>query len=265
MVVRRGVNDQPSLRWPRISAAAAASCASSSTWTSARPTAGVWTTSSRRRDHHRDQRTLGARAGRAQLPRRGRDPLPLPRRQGRDRGNRIGHRSAAPTPEPACRPTASSTPACSRRLATTSGRCCATAQTTKRSRHGYARSGRSGPTATPSCAGTRRSSDPRSRCPTSAAEARSAILRSAASPPTGCSGPARPGPGGCESSPERRSELLARAVPCELVGHRPAWFVGVGKWVVAARGSIGGIDSACSGDRDALVARRGGEGDYPGS
>ena len=47
MVVKRGVNEDGILAaWPGTSAAPATSCASSSTWTSARPTAGGWTTSS---------------------------------------------------------------------------------------------------------------------------------------------------------------------------------------------------------------------------
>ena len=49
MVVKRGVNDaRRSCRWRATSAAPATSCASSSTWTSARPTAGAWTTWCRR-------------------------------------------------------------------------------------------------------------------------------------------------------------------------------------------------------------------------
>ena len=38
-----------------------------------------------------DRRRAAARAGRGQLPRRGRPPLPLPRRQRRDRRDRLGH------------------------------------------------------------------------------------------------------------------------------------------------------------------------------
>ena len=49
------------------------------------------------------------------LPRRGREPLPLPRRRRRDRRDRVGHagRSAATARAPASRPRAGSTPACS--------------------------------------------------------------------------------------------------------------------------------------------------------
>ena len=91
MVVKRGVNDDRSSRWPSTSAAPATSCGSSSTWTSAPPTAGGWTTSSQPPRSASDQRTLAARAASAQLPGRGREPLPLPRRGRRDRRHRLGH------------------------------------------------------------------------------------------------------------------------------------------------------------------------------
>jgi GTP 3',8-cyclase len=48
-VVKRGVTRTAFCRWPATSAAVAISCASSSSWTSATPTAGGWTTSYRRR------------------------------------------------------------------------------------------------------------------------------------------------------------------------------------------------------------------------
>ncbi len=44
-----------------------------------------------RRDRRRDRRRAAARAGRAQLPRRGRAALALPRRRRRDRRDRLGH------------------------------------------------------------------------------------------------------------------------------------------------------------------------------
>ena len=45
----------------------------------------------RRRDRRRDRRRVAARAGRAELPRRGREALALPRRRRRDRRHRVGH------------------------------------------------------------------------------------------------------------------------------------------------------------------------------
>ena len=116
MVVKRGVNDDehPADGAP-LPRAAATSCASSSTWTSARPTAGAWTTWCRPPRSSHDRRRAAARAGRPELPRRGRRALALPRRQRRDRRHRLGHagRSAATARARACRPKASSTPACS--------------------------------------------------------------------------------------------------------------------------------------------------------
>ena len=75
----------------------------------------------RRRDRRGDRRALAARAARAELPRRGRRPLPLPRRRRRDRRDRLGHAAVLRRAARArgCRPTASSTPACSRPRATT--------------------------------------------------------------------------------------------------------------------------------------------------
>ena len=76
MVVKRGTNDAArSCRWRATSAAATSRCASSSTWTSARPTAGAWTRCCRR-----------PRSSSASPPS---SPLePLPRRgAGRDRGS----------------------------------------------------------------------------------------------------------------------------------------------------------------------------------
>ena len=43
------------------------------------------------RAHREDRRRVAARAGRAHVPRRGRPPLALPRRQRRDRRDRVGH------------------------------------------------------------------------------------------------------------------------------------------------------------------------------
>ncbi len=84
MVVKRGVNDHCLLPMARpLPRHAATSCASSSTWTSARPTAGAWTTSSRPREI---VRTIDAEMPleplQPNLPRRGRRALALPRRRG---------------------------------------------------------------------------------------------------------------------------------------------------------------------------------------
>ena len=68
--------------WPASPAPTAWSCGSSSTWTWARPTAGAWTTSSRRRGHPPHRRRAAPGAGRAELSGRGRPPLSLPRRAG---------------------------------------------------------------------------------------------------------------------------------------------------------------------------------------
>ena len=58
-------------------------------------------------------------------------------RRDRRSSRRSRSRSAAPAPERAYRPTASSTPVCSPRTATTSARCCAAAQPTSSSPHEY--------------------------------------------------------------------------------------------------------------------------------
>ena len=76
---------------------AATSCASSSTWTSATPTAGAWTTSSpRARSSSTISRRDAARAGRCQLHGRSRRALALPRRHRRDRRHRVGHAGVLP-------------------------------------------------------------------------------------------------------------------------------------------------------------------------
>ena len=78
-----------------------------------------------------DPRALADRAGRPGLPRRGRRPLALPRRRAASSGSsrRSPSRSAATARARGCRPTASSTRACSRSTAATSGPCCAAAPT----------------------------------------------------------------------------------------------------------------------------------------
>ena len=92
MVVKRGVNDHDIVAMARALARhAATSCASSSTWTSAR-------TNGWRMDDvvpsaeivRRIIDALAARAGRCQLPRRSRRALALRRRRGRDRRHLVG-------------------------------------------------------------------------------------------------------------------------------------------------------------------------------
>ena len=77
-------------------------------------------------DRRRRRRRVAGRAGGAELLRRGRRALALPRRRGRDRRHRLGDaallRHAAPAP--ASRPRASSTPASSPGTGTTCGRPC---------------------------------------------------------------------------------------------------------------------------------------------
>ena len=97
-------------------------------------------------DRRDDRRRVAARAGRAELPRARSRALALHRRQRRDRRDRLGDagRSAAPAPARGCRPTASSSPACSPSRATTCARCCATARPTRRSPRRSAASGACG-------------------------------------------------------------------------------------------------------------------------
>ncbi len=71
----------------------------------------------------------------------------------------------------ACRPTASSTPACFPPLGTTCGSCSARVPATTSSARRWPGSGGGVATATPSCAPPCRSGRPRSRCPTSAGDA----------------------------------------------------------------------------------------------
>ena len=114
-----------SSRSPATSARPATRCASSSSWTSARPTAGAWTTSSPpARSSRRIDARVPARACRRPVPRRGRQALALPRRQGRDRRHLLGHRALLRRLHPLARlgRRASSTPACSRCAATTCAR-----------------------------------------------------------------------------------------------------------------------------------------------
>ena len=88
---------QRSCRWRATSAAAATSCASSSTWTSAH-------TNGWRMDDvvpaaeivARDQRGAAARAMRPELSRRSRRALALSRRQRRDRRDRVGDAGVLP-------------------------------------------------------------------------------------------------------------------------------------------------------------------------
>ena len=113
-----------------------------------------------------DLRRDAPRAVAAELPGRGRRPLALPRRDRRAGRHRLGDRSrsAATARGPACRPRATSTRACSRSRAPTSRRRCGTARRTRSWSRRSGRSGRSGPTATRSCAPRRPPTCPRSRC-----------------------------------------------------------------------------------------------------
>ena len=87
MVVKRGINDDEHLPWPALPRARATSSASSSTWTSARPTAGGWTMSCPRpRSWRAIDAELAARAGRPAY--RGEVPA---RYRYRDGGGEIGH------------------------------------------------------------------------------------------------------------------------------------------------------------------------------
>ena len=109
MVVKRGVNEDSILPMAEhFRSAAGSSCASSSTWTSAR-----------RNGWRLDEVVTAAEILASidavyplepiepELPRRGGQPLSLPRRRGRDRFDRLGDPSlsAATAPAPACRPT----------------------------------------------------------------------------------------------------------------------------------------------------------------
>ena len=117
---------------------------------------------------------LPARAGRGRLPRRGRAALALPRRQRRDRRHRLGdaavlrrlHARAPLGRRPALHlPLRSAGPRPARRS-------CAAARPTKSSRAAIARHlARRAPTATRSSASAETADLPRSRCPSSAAEA----------------------------------------------------------------------------------------------
>ena len=76
---------------------AATSCASSSTWTSAPPTAGAWTTSCpRARSCARSTREMPLDAADPNYARRGRRALALQRRQRRDRRHRVGDAGVLP-------------------------------------------------------------------------------------------------------------------------------------------------------------------------
>ncbi len=115
-----------SSRWRAASAAPASCCASSSTWTSARATAGAWTKSCRPPG---SSPGCGARrpgAARALLRRRDRHALGLRRRQRRDRPDLRRHAGLLRRPATARLSTeAASTCSSSPATATTCVRCCA--------------------------------------------------------------------------------------------------------------------------------------------
>ena len=176
MVVRRGINEYVGRRrWPAGRGPRATSSGSSSTWTSATRTAGGSTRSSRPREvvaaiSARD----AARAGPAELPGRGRRSLALRRRRRRGRRHRLGDRAVLrglhPGPDLGRRPALhlpvrgqGHRPARARSAA---GRSDADARPRR-----SGRSGRSGPTATPSSDPRRRPTCPGSRCSRWAASA----------------------------------------------------------------------------------------------
>ena len=81
-----------SCRWPASPASAATSCASSSTWTSATPTAGSSSEVVPAAEIvARIDRRAAPGAPAAPVPGRGRDALALPRRRRRGRRHRLGH------------------------------------------------------------------------------------------------------------------------------------------------------------------------------
>ena len=156
MVVRRGVNESsvvPMARWARETGVILRfieymDVGHSNGWRldEVVPAGGA--------HRRRSPPSLADRAGGAELPRRGRRPLALPRRRRRVRGDLVGHRSrsAATARARASRPRASSTPACSRSTATTSGRVLRVGARTRSWPALVAAIWRAAATATPSCA-----------------------------------------------------------------------------------------------------------------
>ena len=147
------------------------SCASSSTWMWARPTAGSMADMVSAAEIVRlIDAELPIEPIEAQLPRRSGRTLAVQRRRRRDRHHRLGHPALLRRlhPRPALFRRATLHLPVRRAQAPTSARCCAAGSRTRRSPPWCARSGGHGPTATPRYARRPPPVCRRSRCRTSA-------------------------------------------------------------------------------------------------
>ena len=217
MVVKRGVNDAPDRRrWRATSAAPATSCASSSSWTSARPTAGAWTTSCPRARDRRAASAPSCRSSRSTPNYRGEVAERWRYRDGarRDRRHLLGHAGVLPRLHARAavhRGHALHLPVRDRR-ATTCARCCAAAPTTTRSRAAIA--ARLARARRPLLRDPHRrdgAACARSRCPTSAAEPPPARMTARAHPRRAARSP----------STSTRSTSAARCCATPIAGEHP--------------------------------------------